>query len=82
MQYVFFWVIPRRLGSNSRRFGTLYRFHLHGQVDEECLGMGRVVYLYLKGLWQESGGANGWESDRTGRGEWSHNRLWKGEAYI
>ena len=30
----FFWVIPRRLGSNSRRFGTLYRFHLHGQVDE------------------------------------------------
>jgi len=31
----FIWVIPRRLGSNSQRFGTLYRFHLHGQVDEE-----------------------------------------------
>ena len=32
---MFFWVIPRRLGSNSRRFGTLYRFYLHGHVDEE-----------------------------------------------
>jgi len=30
----FFWVIPRRLSSNSRRFGTLYLFHLHRQVDE------------------------------------------------
>jgi hypothetical protein len=47
----FFWVIPRRLGSNSRRFGTLYRFHLHGQLDEEWLGMGRAAYLYLKGVW-------------------------------
>jgi len=27
---MFFWVIPRRLGSESRRFGALYRFHLHG----------------------------------------------------
>jgi len=24
-----FWVIPRRLSSNCRRFGTNYRFHLH-----------------------------------------------------
>ena len=32
MQYVFFWVFPRRLSFKSRRFGTLYRFHLHGQV--------------------------------------------------
>ena len=24
-----FWVIPRRLSSNCRRFGTHYRFHLH-----------------------------------------------------
>ena len=30
-------------------------------------GMGRAVYLYLKGLWLESGGANGRESDRAGR---------------
>ena len=29
-------------------------------------GMGRAVYLYLKGLWWESGGANGRESDRMG----------------
>ena len=35
MQYVFFWVIPRRLSSKIRRFGTLYQFHLQGQVDEE-----------------------------------------------
>jgi len=32
MQYVFFWVIPRRHNANSRRFGTLYQFHLHRQV--------------------------------------------------
>ena len=28
----FLWVIPRLLSSKSRRFGTLYRFHLHRQV--------------------------------------------------
>ena len=28
-----FWVIPRRLSSNCRRFGTHYRFHLHRQVS-------------------------------------------------
>ena len=33
MQYVF-WVIPWRLSSKIRRFGTLYRLHLQGQVDE------------------------------------------------
>jgi hypothetical protein len=27
--YVFFWVIPRRLNFVSRRFGTLYLFHIH-----------------------------------------------------
>ena len=31
---VFFWVIPRRLSSNSLRFGTLHQFHLHRQVNE------------------------------------------------
>ena len=36
-QYVFFRVIPWCLGYNSRRFGTLYRFHLHGQVDDVLL---------------------------------------------
>ena len=30
-----FWVIPRRLSSKNQRFGTLYQFHLHRQVDEE-----------------------------------------------
>ena len=33
MLYVSFWAIPRRLSSKIRRFGTLYRFHLHRQVD-------------------------------------------------
>ena len=31
-----FWVIPRRLNSNCRRFGTHCRFHLHRQVNEVC----------------------------------------------
>ena len=31
--YAFFWVIPRRLEFICRRFGTLYLFHLHRQVD-------------------------------------------------
>jgi hypothetical protein len=35
MKYDFFWVFPRRLGANSRRFGTLYEFHLQKQVKEE-----------------------------------------------
>jgi hypothetical protein len=30
-----FWVIPRRLCVTGRRFRTLYRFHLHRQVDED-----------------------------------------------
>jgi hypothetical protein len=34
MKYVFFWVFPRRLSANSRRFETLYRFHLQRQVNE------------------------------------------------
>ena len=33
-QFIPFWVIPRRLSSNCRRFGTHYRFHLHRQVNE------------------------------------------------
>jgi hypothetical protein len=35
MKYVFFWVFPRRLSANSRRFGTLYRSHLQRQVKED-----------------------------------------------
>jgi hypothetical protein len=35
MKYDFFWVFPRRLSANSRRFGTLYQFHLQRQVKEE-----------------------------------------------
>ena len=35
MKYVFFWVIPRRRSSKSRRFGTLYRFHLQGPLKME-----------------------------------------------
>jgi len=32
MLYAFLWVIPRRLNFIFRRFGTLYLFHLRGQV--------------------------------------------------
>jgi hypothetical protein len=36
--YVFFWVIPRRLNFISRRYGTLYLFHLHRQEGiSSCL---------------------------------------------
>jgi hypothetical protein len=35
VKYDFFRVFPRRLSANSRRFGTLYRFHLQRQVKEE-----------------------------------------------
>jgi len=31
----FIWVIPRRLSSKSRRFGTHYRFHLHRSMKLE-----------------------------------------------
>jgi hypothetical protein len=34
MLYVFFWVIPRSPNFISRRFGTLYLFHLHRQEGE------------------------------------------------
>jgi hypothetical protein len=40
MLFVFFWVIPRRLNFISRRFGTLYLFHLHrqeGEYSPSCL---------------------------------------------
>jgi hypothetical protein len=30
---VIFWVVPRRVVFNSRRFGTLCLFHLHRPVD-------------------------------------------------
>ena len=38
---------PASWGCNSRRFGTLYRFHLHGQMDEEWLGWDvRCIYTW------------------------------------
>jgi cellulose synthase/poly-beta-1,6-N-acetylglucosamine synthase-like glycosyltransferase len=33
--YISFWLFPRRLNINSRRFGTLCRFHLHPPVRME-----------------------------------------------
>jgi hypothetical protein len=36
MLYVFFWVFPRRLIADSRRFGTLYQFHFLRQFDAVC----------------------------------------------
>ena len=35
IQIIPFWVIPRRLSSNCRRFGTHYRFHLHSPAYED-----------------------------------------------
>jgi hypothetical protein len=40
MKYDFFWVFPQRLSANSRRFVTLYRFHLQRPVSEVCRGFG------------------------------------------
>ena len=66
MYFVPFWVIPRRLSSNCRRFGTHYRFHLHRQVNEVCQWMDCVGYLYLVGLERRSGRANRKWCARTG----------------
>jgi hypothetical protein len=33
MLRVLFWVVPRRVAFNIRRFGTLCPFHLHRRVD-------------------------------------------------
>ena len=46
MQFVPFWVIPRRLSSNCRRFGTHCRFHLHRQVNE--------IYTSFTCLWRRN----------------------------
>jgi len=56
-----FWVIPRRLSSNCRCFGTHCRFHLHGQVNSPAyedadvseltvgfIFMGRWIHLPMK----------------------------------
>ena len=53
-----FWVIPRRLSSNSRRFGTHCRFHLHRQVNEvcqwmECVGKRWLLELRRLGITQK-----------------------------
>jgi hypothetical protein len=72
IRYVFFWVIPRHLSTNSRRLGTLYRFHLQRQVDEVGQGLGCVGYLYRTGFRQVGGGANGKVSDRLGVGGQQH----------
>jgi len=45
--YAFFWVIPRRLNSICRRFGTLYLFHLHRQVGV-CRVHSTHTYLPMK----------------------------------
>ena len=61
------WVIPRRLSSNSRCFGTHCQFRLHRQVNEVCQWMECVGYLYLIELEQGSGRANRKWCARTGR---------------
>jgi hypothetical protein len=43
--YVFFWVISRRLNFISRRFGTLYLFHLHRQEIYLRLHIEGSIYL-------------------------------------
>jgi len=62
-------VIPWRLSSNCRRFGTHCRFDLHRQVNEVCQWMDCVGYLYLIGLERGSGRANRKLCARTGRVE-------------
>ena len=66
MKCVSFWASPRRLSANSRRFGTLYRFHLYRQVDEVCQVLGCVGYLYLTGFRRARSGANRKVSDWLG----------------
>jgi hypothetical protein len=71
---VFFWVFPRSLSFKSRRFGTLYRFHLPRQVKEEWLGLRCVCIIYTrKGCGKEVAGPIGRRV--TGRGGWIHNRF-------
>jgi hypothetical protein len=49
--FLSFVVSPRRpCNLDSRRFGTLCRFHPHRQVDEEWLRTECEVYLYRKGI--------------------------------
>jgi hypothetical protein len=40
---VVFWVVPRRVVLNSRRFETLCRFHFHRRVDMKCVKVERYV---------------------------------------
>jgi hypothetical protein len=49
---VFFWLFPRRLSANSRRFGTHYRFHIQRHVYEVWQGLGCVGYSYRTGFRQ------------------------------
>jgi len=64
VQQILYYVICSFLGnspalsSNSRRFGTHCRFHLHRQVNEVCQWKECVRYLYLVGLERGSGRAN------------------------
>ena len=68
------------MSANIRRFGTLYQFHLHRQVDEVWQRMGCVVYLYLTGFWQAGGGANGRRV--TGCGRVGAEQVVEGGRYI
>jgi hypothetical protein len=50
MLYVFFWVIPQRLNFISRRFGTLYLFHLYRQEGDYSICpifIGKKVIMHL-----------------------------------
>jgi hypothetical protein len=44
---VIFWVVPRRMVFNNRRFGTLCLFHLHRRVGIKC------VKLERRKLWRQ-----------------------------
>jgi len=52
--YAFFWVILRRLNFMSRRFGTLYLFHLHRQVVVDWLVLRNVGLFIREKVWLES----------------------------
>jgi hypothetical protein len=54
MLRVMFWVVPRRVVFNSRRFGTLCLFHLHRRVDMKCVKVESYVVEEIHTFWNEA----------------------------
>jgi len=56
LSFVPFWVIPRRLSSNCRRFGTHCRFHLHRQVNSPAYEDGTNIEFRNVGNYNSDAG--------------------------